>query len=97
MLIGPKDPTEIKDVTFDFTNQIGLNEVSSATVVSETLQGIDANPNLLLLGGLTHVGAMVTQRLTGGIVGATYLLHCMVVDTVGLRHKVTAQLGISKV
>jgi hypothetical protein len=90
--LGPKDPSELKAVTFDFTNQLGAATIVSAALSIEVYQGIDASPSSMLSGAAVVNPATVVQKYAAGVQQVTYLLHCLVTDTAGLKHRVSASL-----
>lgn len=92
--LGPKDPSEIKPVTFDFTNQIGAATIASTTVAVTVIRGTDGNPGNLLSGGAAIAGPLVNQRIKAGISGCNYLITCLATDSAGLVHKIAASLRV---
>lgn len=64
-------------LTFDFTSLIASGEtISTQSVAAVVYSGTDASPSAILSGSASHSGAIVSQNITAGTVGVTYLLTC---------------------
>lgn len=96
MQIGPKDPQEVKTVIFDFTNQLGANTISTATVAVEILKGTDAAAAAMVSGTLAISGPLVRQKVANGVLGASYKFTCVATDSAGEKHLVAAELDIAR-
>lgn len=81
---SPKDPSEIVDLGFDFA---ALTSAPTSPVVSAAHHSgtDDAAPSAILSGSPSVVGAVVVQRVIGGVAGADYLLRCQVDTAAGER------------
>lgn len=81
-LFTAKDQTEIVPVNFDFTLPLGAATISTAVVDVSVLTAdstaADATPNNLKSGSAIISGKIVSQKLTGGVVGVTYHLRCTI-------------------
>ena len=79
-LIFPGKTTgETVNSTFDFTSRLALAEtLSTASVTATTYSGTDASPSAIVSGSASISGAVVTQAITAGTEGVTYLLQCSV-------------------
>lgn len=65
--------------TFDFTSQLASGEtISTQAVTAVVYSGTDASPSSLISGSATASGAIVSQKVTAGTVGVTYLLTCTI-------------------
>lgn len=65
--------------TFDFTSRLALAEtISTASVTAVTYSGTDASPSAIVSGSASISGTNVTQAITAGTEGVTYLLKCTV-------------------
>lgn len=75
-----KDPDEILVATFDFSEEIAVDEtIDTATVTCTVLSGVDGDPVAVVDSALPVIdGASVLQRLTAGVAGASYHLRCTV-------------------
>jgi hypothetical protein len=74
-----KYSSEIRNLTFDFTSLLGIGETISTQVVTcAVFSGTDASPSSLINGSATKSGAVVTQSVTGGVVGVAYNLTCTI-------------------
>ncbi len=68
---------ETATLTFDFTSRLGVTEtISSASTTAATYSGTDASPSSVISGSAAISGQKVTQVVTGGTLGVTYLLTC---------------------
>ena len=85
-----KDPEEVLDLTFDETERLnGANIVVGSTYV--TIVSSSGDPSReMLVGNSTVSGALVTQRVTGGV-PCTYALR-LAFDTDDGRHLVEVGL-----
>ena len=64
---------------FDFAQYLAVGEtISSASVTATVYSGTDASPSSIISGGATSSGAQVTQTITGGVIGVTYILTCVI-------------------
>lgn len=77
-MFGAKHPDEIANFEFDMgaKNVIPTGvTISSAVVTVSRVRGEeDGNPSAMILGAATFTGRTVTQKIGGGVNGATYLL-----------------------
>jgi hypothetical protein len=65
--------------TFDFTSLFTEGEVLAAAVVDVSVfSGTDASPLDMLDGTVELDGLRVSQRFTGGTLGAVYTVTCLV-------------------
>ncbi len=68
---------ETKKLTFDFLSELGVTEtISSAPVTAAVFSGTDATPSAIVSGSSSISGSVVTQAITAGTAGVTYLLTC---------------------
>ena len=94
MQVGPKDPQEIKTVIFDFTNQLGGNTIVSTVITVSVLMGVDAAAAGLVSGAAVVSGSLVRQKIANGGLGVEYKISCLLVDSTGQKHLVSAELDI---
>lgn len=75
-----KDPAEILVATFDFSEEIAVDEtIDAATVTCTVLSGGDEDPVAVVDSALPVIdGTSVLQRLTAGVAGVSYRLRCTV-------------------
>ena len=93
---GGKCANETRKETFDFISRLATGEtISSASVTATTYSGTDAVPSGLISGAAAISGTKVTQSLTGGIEGVTYLLICSAVTSTGQTLKLPAYLVVT--
>lgn len=69
-----KDPSDIITVEFNFTADAAA--VTAPSVTISVASGVDADPSTMLVGSPVVTGAIVTQRVQGGLNGVTYALQC---------------------
>lgn len=70
-----KDPSDIITVEFNFTAD--ATAVTTPSVTISAASGTDADPSTMLVGPPVVAGAIVTQRVQGGLNGVTYALQCV--------------------
>lgn len=71
-------------LVFDFTSSLAVGEtISSASTAATTYSGTDATPSAIISGAAAISGGQVTQTITGGVVGVTYLLKCSATTSLG--------------
>lgn len=64
---------------FDFLSLLAVGEtISTASVGSVVYRGSDASPSAIVSGSASISGSKVTQAITAGTLGVTYLLACTV-------------------
>jgi len=97
MTVGPKDPSEVKVITFDFVEQLsGLTGVTlvTASISVAVVDGEDPLPGNVLIGPYLIDGIKVRQGLTGGLDGVTYAIRCLGTDSNGLKHEVVGVMPV---
>lgn len=81
--------------TFDFLSLLAIGEtISSASCTASVYSGVDASPSAILSGGAAISGSKVTQTVTAGTLGVTYLLLCSVVTSLSHTLQISAFLCI---
>ena len=92
----PEKPLgETAKTVFDFTSRLAISEsISSASTVAATYSGTDASPSSIISGSASISGAQVTQTLTGGTSGVTYLVTCTAVTSAGQTLKLSGYLVV---
>ena len=69
---------------FDFTSGLTVGEtLASASTAATVYSGTDASPSAIISGSSTISDSKVTQTITGGVIGVTYLLKCSVTTSLG--------------
>lgn len=67
---------------FDFAQNLAVAEtISSASVTATVYSGTDASPSAIISGAATISGTKVTQTITAGTIGVTYILTCVIVTS----------------
>ena len=81
--------------TFDFTSRLTTAEtISTASVTASVYSGTDASPNAIVSGSATISGKTVTQAITAGTLGVTYLLVCTITTSLSQILELAAYLPI---
>jgi len=77
ILLSPKDSSEVINQIFDFSSLVanGVTIISAATT-SVVYRGVDPSPSSMIYFLNTISGYQVTQRISGGLDGVTYLITC---------------------
>lgn len=76
-MLDEKDPAENIPVVFDFTKL--TDTVASPVVTCVRKRGAaDSTPSAMISGAATVAGAVVTQKIIGGVALADYTLRCEV-------------------
>lgn len=74
--------TENELFTFDFSPIIATGEViNTASCTVQVKDGSDPNPNNIKVGSPAISGALVVQRVSGGLNGVTYRLEMTVITS----------------
>lgn len=82
--LAPKLLGETADYQFDFSSRLAVGEtISSATVTATVYSGTDASPSSIINGADSTSGAIVTQSITGGVLGVLYELICAATTSTG--------------
>ena len=93
--LNSKYPSEILNATFDFTSSLATTEtISTKACTASVYSGSDPSPSSLIAGAATSSGAIVTQKVIGGIVGVIYEISCVVVTSAGQTLQQTGYLPI---
>ncbi len=81
---------------FDFLSQLAVGEgLTSATVAASVYSGVDASPAAILFGSANISGSKVSQFVTAGTLGVTYLLLCTASTDTGQYLQLAAYLVIA--
>lgn len=71
-------------ITFDFTSDLAVGEtISSQSVTASVWSGTDSLPSDIISGAATVSGAIVTQKIDGGVTGVIYELLCTATTSLG--------------
>lgn len=80
-------PGETVTCSFDMSNELGVGETITSVTFSLTVPiysvGVDASPSSHLHGSPSFTGAVVSQQLSGCVVGVTYVLTATVNTSAG--------------
>jgi len=81
---GSKTTNETRLLTFDFSSFLGVSETITLAVASCVVwSGTDPSPVSMLSGGTSISGALVTQLVTGGLVGVLYVVQMVATTSLG--------------
>ena len=95
VIIPPKLAGTTYKQTFDFTSQLASSETISTKVVTAiTYSGTDASPSAIINGSASVSGAIVTQSITGGVLGVIYELKCTITTNASQTLILTGYLAI---
>jgi len=79
VILPAKRQGETINQQFDFLSQLAVGETISTKVTTcSVFSGVDASPSSVINGAATNSGSIVTQSLTGGVVGVIYQIVCTV-------------------
>ena len=80
-----KYPTESLRAQFDFLSQLPAGQtISAAVCTAAVFSGMDGAPAAMISGAASFAGTVVSQNLTGGVVGTIYTILCTVTTSGGL-------------
>jgi len=93
--LPPKLAGAIQNYTFDFAALLGASETISTKAVTATVySGTDATPAAIVSGAATSAGSIVTQKITGGVLGVMYELLCQITTSAGQTLQLVGLLAI---
>lgn len=76
-IFDPKYTGETKTYQFDFTSDLAPFEaILIQTVTASVFSGTDATPSAIISGAASATRTIVSQNITGGILGVIYELLC---------------------
>jgi len=79
-----KTTDETKQLTFDYSSDLGAGETITSTAVSCSVwSGTDPSPTSLVSGSATISGSLVLQLITGGLAGVIYFVRCLATTNAG--------------
>lgn len=97
IVLEPKLVGETRTVTFDFSSRLAVGEtISTQAVTCALANGYsgDASPSSVISGSASASGAVVSQKLTGGVSGMVYDLICTVTTSAGQTLLLSAYLAV---
>lgn len=93
--LAPKLAGETVKEVFDFLSVLAIGEtISTQVVTAATYSGTDASPSAIVSGSATASGSKVTQAITAGVLGVTYLLTCTITTSASQTLQLTAFLSV---
>lgn len=80
----PKRVGETEIFAVDYTALLGTGEtISSAVWTNSVKEGTDASPGSMITGSAAISGAVVSQKITGGVAGVYYWPICTATTSLG--------------
>jgi hypothetical protein len=74
---GTKLVDETITIQFNFANRLAVGEaITAGGCAVEVFSGTDADPEAILSGAATLDGTIISQVITAGVAGVTYLISC---------------------
>jgi hypothetical protein len=96
VVLDSKKVEETSVVTFDFTSRLNVGAtISTQVVTSEVYSGVDASPSAMISGSASASGTVVTQLITGGVLGVLYLLECVITTSDGQTLSLNGFLAVA--
>lgn len=82
IILPEKASGETIPLVVSFADRLQYGEsINGATVQVTVLSGTDANPSAMLSGSPSFTSSTVTQIITGGVIGVTYMVVFVVTGT----------------
>lgn len=79
-----KDPEEVVDLSFDFTDDLGAADIQGAPVIAASLiEGVDPDFANTIQGAATVDGKIVFQRIRNGLDKVAYGYRCKITASDG--------------
>ena len=95
VIFPPKYVGETSLLAFDFISMLGATETIGTQAVSAGVySGVDPSPSSLVSGSASATGSIVTQAITGGVAGVTYLLLCTITTSLSQTLELTGMLTV---
>lgn len=86
---------EVATLPFDFLTSLAVGEtISTKTVTATVYSGTDATPSAIVSGSATSSGSIVSQKITGGVLGVIYELLCQVTTSAGQTLQLSSYLAV---
>lgn len=95
-IIPAKMASEVRFWKPDFTGLFASSgdTISTQAVTAAVYSGVDANPSAILSGSSSHTSLVVSQKITGGVLGVVYYLKCLATSSAGETIEVSSFLAI---
>lgn len=83
-IFDAKSAASTLTIAFNFAASCATNEtITSASTTATVYSGTDATPSAIIDGAAALNGKEITQSITAGVVGVTYLLTCTANTSLG--------------
>ncbi|MCC6193749.1 MAG: hypothetical protein IT518_04700 [Burkholderiales bacterium] len=82
-ILEVKHPSEVVNINFDFTAELGAETISTKVTTAATLAGTDASPGDVINGAATESAGVVIQSVRQGLASCDYLLSCTIATSGG--------------
>lgn len=84
VVLDPKRQGEVRTYQFDFLPLLAIGEtISTKVATADVYSGTDAIPSAIISGAATSSSSIVSQAITAGVAGVTYLLKCTITTSTG--------------
>jgi hypothetical protein len=95
VILSSKKPSEIIIEQVDFISQLGQGETILTAVCTCTVYtGVDANPSAMISGAATFSGTVVSQLVTGGVLGTIYEFLATVTTSLSQKIELAGYLAV---
>jgi hypothetical protein len=95
VILPAKKLSETSIEQIDFISQLGPSEtIVSAVCTCTVYEGIDPNPSAMISGVATITGTIVSQRVTGGVLGTIYEFMTQATTSLGQVIPLAAYLAV---
>jgi len=95
IVLAQKLSTDLIKQIFDFASYLPVGvTISSAVTTATVYSGTDASPSALISGSASISGSQVTQSITGGVIGVTYVVQCAATFSSGAVTTLSGVLAI---
>ena len=82
---------------FDFALGLAIGEtLASASTAATVYSGVDTTVSAIISGAASISGSKVTQTITNGVTGVTYLLKCSALTSLGNQLECTGFLVVKE-
>jgi len=95
VVLKSKKVGETLGFSVDFISSLAPEEIiSSASVTASVYSGVDPNPQFIVLSTPTITGSVVSQGITGGVLGTIYELLYKAITSLNQAIEISAFLAV---
>lgn len=95
LTFASKNYNEKTTLEFDFSNEIIVEDILTAELIIDVVNGYDPHPGLVLVGPPTISSQFVLQEVQGGVPETIYRLSCKITTSDGRIVVMPAYLPVS--